>query len=394
MQLRMGGKLGEAMKIKFINHACFTIEHNEEMIMFDPWFFGKVFNSSWSLIRETNIENLELNNLKYILITHEHPDHLHWPTLEQIKDSTKHDVRIIVPKRNNKNVTKHLIQLGYKVAEIPNGKQFSISKNFKITNFVTGHDSAYVVQVGGKTILNQNDCKLSSHQVSQISNNYPDIDYYFMQFSLAGFYANKTEKEKLLKAKKDHKQMIEEYRKHFNPKMTIPFASYVYFCRQENKFLNDYIVDLGELSETYQLVSYGDEILDTNFLSRNKQNSKKWKDNLKNLQIDETKKVDDEELVNNIKRFLENTKLAGTPSKTIFSFYDNERNLMIDYDFKECYFVEDSENKVAKVTMYDLNCFFKFPWGADTMNITSCFEVYNKDLWKANLIFKDRQYKR
>ena len=51
-------------------------------------------------------------------------------------------------------------------------------------------------------------------------------------------------------------------------------------------------------------------------------------------------------------------------------------------------------NKVAKVTMYDLNCFFKFPWGADTMNITSCFEVYNKDLWKANLIFKDRQYKR
>ena len=197
MQLRMAGKLGELMKIKFVNHACFTIEHNKEMIMFDPWFFGEVFNSSWSLIKETNIDNIQIDNLKYILITHEHPDHLHWPTLKLIKNKINHDVRVIVPKRNNKNIVKHLIQLGYKVAEIPNGRQFSISNNFKVTNFTTGHDSAYIVQVDGKTILNQNDCKLSDFQIAQIKNNYPDIDYYFMQFSLAGFYANETEKEKL-----------------------------------------------------------------------------------------------------------------------------------------------------------------------------------------------------
>ena len=71
-----------------------------------------------------------------------------------------------------------------------------------------------------------------------------------------------------------------------------------------------------------------------------------------------------------------------------------KKDLMIDYQLKDCCFVESNKDQVAKVTMYDLNCFFKFPWGADTMNITSCFEVYNKGLWKANLTFRDRQYKR
>ena len=49
---------------------------------------------------------------------------------------------------------------------------------------------------------------------------------------------------------------------------------------------------------------------------------------------------------------------------------------------------------IAKVTSYDLQCFFKFPWGADTMNITSCFEIYKPSEWKQNLIFKDSIYKR
>ena len=66
-------------KITFINHACFTIEKNNEMIFVDPWFFGRIFNNSWSLFKET--EKIDLSNLKYIFITHEHPDHLHWPTL-------------------------------------------------------------------------------------------------------------------------------------------------------------------------------------------------------------------------------------------------------------------------------------------------------------------------
>ena len=92
-------------EITFINHACFTIEKNEEMVIVDPWFFGKVFNNSWSLMRETTPE---LDKLKYIFITHEHPDHLHWPTLKYIKENTNHDVSVVFGLRKNKNVVENI----------------------------------------------------------------------------------------------------------------------------------------------------------------------------------------------------------------------------------------------------------------------------------------------
>ena len=381
------------MRINFINHACVTIEENNEMIMFDPWFFGKVFNNSWSLIKETNIDELDLSNLKFILITHEHPDHLHWATLQLIKERTLNDIRILIPRRNNKNVIKQIIKLGFQAAEIPSNKQFKISNNFKVTNFTTGHDSAYIIQTKEKTILNQNDCKLSDSQVREINSNYPVIDFYFMQFSLAGFYANKNEIDKLKQAKLDHINMIERYKSYFNPKITIPFASYVYFCREENSFLNDYIVSLRELDSSYQIVSYGDIILHDNFHSRNELNLNLWDNYLSNLQIDKTSHVDNNSLIETTKLFF-NSLGNFCPPKTSFSFYNNKESFVVDYEHKDCYFTSKKGNEVAKVTMYDLQCFFKFPWGADTMNITSCFEIYDKELWKKNVIFKDSLYRR
>ena len=44
------------MNITFINHACYTIETEDHLVMFDPWFSGKVFNNSWALIKDTNID--------------------------------------------------------------------------------------------------------------------------------------------------------------------------------------------------------------------------------------------------------------------------------------------------------------------------------------------------
>jgi L-ascorbate metabolism protein UlaG (beta-lactamase superfamily) len=59
-----------SFEVKFINHACFQIIKKDFSILVDPWFSGKVFNDSWELLRETNIDDLDLSNLKYIFISH------------------------------------------------------------------------------------------------------------------------------------------------------------------------------------------------------------------------------------------------------------------------------------------------------------------------------------
>ena len=77
------------MKIKFLNHASILVEIKETQIIFDPWFFGEIFNNSWSLVQNTDVQSINFEKLKYIIISHEHPDHFHIPTLKFIAERTK-----------------------------------------------------------------------------------------------------------------------------------------------------------------------------------------------------------------------------------------------------------------------------------------------------------------
>ena len=86
--------------IRFINHACFSIELEENLILFDPWFEQGVFNDSWSLLWGTKLDSLPLEKLTHIFVSHEHPDHLHFPTLKSIIKA-KPNIKLIFPNRND-----------------------------------------------------------------------------------------------------------------------------------------------------------------------------------------------------------------------------------------------------------------------------------------------------
>ena len=86
------------------------------------------------------------------------------------------------------------------------------------------------------------------------------------------------------------------------------------------------------------------------------------------------------------------------PPELIFAFYDKKNYFKIDCGAATCSFVDKKDAEHKKIAgilpSEELYSFFKFPWGADTLNITSCFEIINKDLWKNMLVFKDQLYKR
>ena len=46
-------------KVTFLNHASYSIETKDELLLMDPWFFGRVFNNSWSLMRETQTDKID-----------------------------------------------------------------------------------------------------------------------------------------------------------------------------------------------------------------------------------------------------------------------------------------------------------------------------------------------
>jgi len=401
-------------KIKFINHASFSIEWDNDLLLMDPWYSGRIFNNSWSLLRDTKISEIEgIEKLSKIVISHEHPDHLHWGTLKQIKEYLPdNNITIYLPYRNNDNVKIALKKLGFNFSYLqPNLKTF-INDSLTLCTFPTGHDSAVVFEIDDKVLLNQNDAYLTDSEVNVLTSMYPSIDYWWMQFSLAGYYANKANK-KLLKEKGHnfHIERFQYYKSKFNPKVTIPFASFCYFCKYYNSYLNDYVVKpshLLELDNNITPLFYNDHISNPD-----KDAIDKWEYVYKEKRVIDPKPKThslDEISSAALSMFQQNKDvLSKIPNQYkpsgYFIFYDHPRtsktpfhSVYLDFEnetLKVSRTLIPKKHEIAGITSSEeFVSFLKVPWGADTLNITGCFEKINEQLWNNILIFKDQLYTR
>jgi hypothetical protein len=401
------------MKVNFLNHASFLIEEESFSLVVDPWFFGKIFNDSWSLLRDTDDSIIDYNKLKYISISHEHPDHFHLGTLKHIRSKTDNDVTVIFPERKNDNVKEACEKMGFKFQYLNYFQPHEIEQDFKITAFPEGHDNALVYEADGKIIVNQNDAYLNHETCQIIKQKYPEIDLWLFQFSLAGYYGNRDDALQIYqKGTKFHEEKYLYYQDFFSPKVSVPFASYVYFCKEYNNYLNSHRVKLHELvkSSNYynQIPFYNKEIT----LEAPVDNLDLWEREFseENTKISKPKEFPSEEVI--LEKF---SKLISKGYQLhngylIVGFFDYEKKLLIDTANKVCLFLSeeqlsngDEEIGLPKIPQWknllsgtltgeELSCYLDMPWGADTLNITGCFDVHNEALWVDFKMAKDRMY--
>ena len=81
------------MKVRFVSHASFSVESKGTTLLTDPWLVGKVFNNGWRLVGPP--APVPLEKVDYFWISHQHPDHLNFPTLKSIPPRERG--RIAVP---------------------------------------------------------------------------------------------------------------------------------------------------------------------------------------------------------------------------------------------------------------------------------------------------------
>ena len=95
--------------------------------------------------------------------------------------------------------------------------------------------------------------------------------------------------------------------------------------------------------------------------------------------------------------YVNNNRLAKIP-EVCFEFYDKNEVFKLDLNKNIGSFLKieeiNQENVAGILPSEEFYFFLKHPWGADTLNITSCFEVKNHELWKKALIYKDQLYDR
>tara|TARA_Y100000592_G_C5446816_1_gene306463 strand:- start:49 stop:1218 length:1170 start_codon:yes stop_codon:yes gene_type:complete len=383
---------------KFINHASFSFENEQDLHLIDPWFGGKIFNNSWSLLEDTDPSTINLSKVASVFITHEHPDHLNWPTLKQIINASQ-NVKAYIPKRKNDNVTKALQKLGYEVIEAEPHRKYQVNEQISFYSIPEpgGHDTVQVFEVDGEVHVNQNDCYLPDGLLYAIKMRFPKIKYWWMQFSLAGYYANHDDHKALEeKGKKFHMDIFTKYHSILQPEIAIPFASYVYFCKKHNDYLNKWAVSVKELVSNNPQIDFivpknNQDILEAD----NDNNIMTW-ENLFGAEKDiaEPLKIADEEIINLGSEWLIKTHDNLPIDVITLGLYDDERNFSLDFKNRTCYF-SNTESQVSGILpKEELHFFLKFPWGADTLNITSCFEVLDDKKWRFLLEYKDSMYVR
>jgi L-ascorbate metabolism protein UlaG (beta-lactamase superfamily) len=396
---RVLGPPGVAPRVRFLAHACIALEGERETLLTDPWLFGDVFNSAWTLCAPPALDSLDLGRVRHIWISHEHPDHLHFPSLRWIRDRVAGPVTVY-HRRRSTAIREAVKRLGFDVVELAPHRETAIAADISGTLFQTGIDSALVIRLGDRIILNQNDCSLTRGEVDRLRRLFPRIDVWLFQFSLGGYYANPDDAEGLRAARDYHLRQVARYFEAFRPRIFIPFASFFSFAKEGNAFLNNWSVTPAQLVAALpalptQVLWSGDAALWEGWETRNALNLARWEAALRSPKAPAPHApVGDPELAAAGRALVEDVarrRLARhAPDETHLEIRETGRAVAIDcrrgrFELRE----QADPRRLAVVLPGDeLLHFLRSPNGS-SVQFGSCLHVVDRERWWRLRQFRD-----
>lgn len=259
------------IKLRYLSHASILIETDNFKMITDPWFFGPAFSNGWWLKKapKFNLKNI-LNKIDFIYVSHNHPDHLHIETLNNLNK----DINIIVPNFRDKSTETLIKRLGFKniivcdFNKIYEAKEkavfFSILKSGDFRE-----DSGIFINLCGKKILLNVDSNNLNFGILP-----KNIDILLSSYAggASGFPLcfenyNEDEKERIIKRNlKAQFSMVLNLINKTNPKYFMPYAgSFSEYARRDNYILkNNKKNDISEIDNLFKKNLKKTKIIDYN----------------------------------------------------------------------------------------------------------------------------------
>lgn len=230
------------MDITLVSHASVVIDAGGTKIWTDPWVVSRAFNNSWSLIGKPAYSPDMLDDIGYLWISHEHPDHFNVPTLKSLPESFRQRVTVLFQQQNSEKIFNALRQFGFRhFQSLPNGRVVQLQNDVEVYCYQASFgDSCLGVRHAGEVLFNINDAELAASDCRRVLKDLGKVDLVLNQFSLAGYngYLHydrvlpSLAREKLARLSNNHRDL--------GARVTVPFASFVYFSSEDNRFLNAY----------------------------------------------------------------------------------------------------------------------------------------------------------
>jgi UDP-MurNAc hydroxylase len=229
------------MEIEFVNHASFIARSAGVSLICDPWIEGTAFNDGWALISPTRFAYEDFAHVTHMWFSHEHPDHFSPPNLRKIPEARRRNIRVLYQKTGDRKVVDYCAKAGFlDVEELSFGRWITLAPDFAVLCGPAPHgDSWMAIRSAGKTLLNLNDCAIFSPEAAEpVRRLVGPVDVVATQFSLSAWEGNPEETERRSAGARTMLERCLLHASFFGPKYVIPFASYIWFCHEENFFMN------------------------------------------------------------------------------------------------------------------------------------------------------------
>jgi L-ascorbate metabolism protein UlaG (beta-lactamase superfamily) len=228
-------------RFEWVNHAGFVFDYDGVRLLSDPWIEGTAFNNGWALLSDTRFRYEDFETLTHIWFSHEHPDHFSPPNIRRIPERARAHITVLFQQTLDRKVIKYCEGLGFgRVIELPPNRWFQLSARLRVMcGPYTDDDSWLAFQTPEGTTLNLNDCVVDTHAKARaIRKQVGPVRVLMTQFSYAQWAGNPDDRAAQAADAREKLNRVKTQAAVLEPTTIIPFASFMWFCHEENFGLN------------------------------------------------------------------------------------------------------------------------------------------------------------
>jgi UDP-MurNAc hydroxylase len=248
IQTPTGLSAPEYPHIVWVNHASFITKACGIQLICDPWLEGTAFRDGWELLAPTVLRYEDFEGITHLWISHQHPDHFAPTNLCLIPPQIRKRITVLYKTTPDKLVVSWCRGRGFgRVVELQPDQWIELAPRFHIMCGNVCEDSWLATRTPEATLLNINDCVLNRVEpLQRIAALVGPVDVLFTQFSYAQWVGNPHESERRRSEAHEKLERIRLQDRILNPHTIVPFASFFYFCNDENFYLNDFMSQAGD----------------------------------------------------------------------------------------------------------------------------------------------------
>lgn len=243
------------MDIQFVNHASYVLRSDAISLLVDPWSQGEVFNEGWALLCPTPIAPCDIADVTHIWFSHEHPDHFSVSDLQAFPEDRRAQIKVLFQRTEDQRVIGYCRKLGFQTEELPLNEWYNLQdmKLYCGSDPNPYADSWLLARSGDQSVLNLNDCDLlDANSCDHIASLGP-FNLLCTQFSYAAWQGNEADSVRRQAEAKTHLDGVLYQTKRLQPDYVMPFASHIWFCHEENGYLNQDVNRIDQICDALLL---------------------------------------------------------------------------------------------------------------------------------------------